>query len=182
MKYKLRYAELTTDIHQSKKYNMRKFTVGQKVYWNDPAGETSGEYTVLDPLDERNKDYTEEDIKDYDDRIILIGNGISEAEVNAQELLYLSENTTIVMQDISTKFLEFCNECGHEPEYANCQIEWLDDHNQYDVTIKLSCDMDEEEDDNIFYYCNSLKELESLTETGHEDFIVTEIYSFESKI
>lgn len=65
---------------------MRKFKNGQRVYWNDPAGETSGEYTVLDAHEEKYQNYTDENIEDYDDRIILIGNGHSEAEVNAEEL------------------------------------------------------------------------------------------------
>ena len=65
---------------------MRKFKNGQRVYWNDPAGETSGEYTVLDAHKEKYQNYTDEDVEDYDDRIILIGNGHSEAEVNAEEL------------------------------------------------------------------------------------------------
>ena len=65
---------------------MRKFKKGQRVYWNDPAGETSGEYTVLDAHEEKYQNYTDEDVEDYDDRIILIGDGHSEAEVNAEEL------------------------------------------------------------------------------------------------
>ena len=65
---------------------MRKFKNGQRVYWNDPAGETSGEYTVLDAHEEKYQNYTDEDVEDYDDRIILIGDGHSEAEVNAEEL------------------------------------------------------------------------------------------------
>ena len=65
---------------------MRKFKNGQRVYWNDPAGETSGEYTVLDAHEEKYADYTDEDVEDYDDRIILIGDGTTEAEVNAEEL------------------------------------------------------------------------------------------------
>lgn len=65
---------------------MRKFKKGQKVWWNDPANETSGEYEVLDPKDEYNADTTEEDIADFDDRIILIGDGTSEVEVYAAEL------------------------------------------------------------------------------------------------
>lgn len=65
---------------------MRIFKKGQRVYWNDPAGETSGEYEVLDPKDECNKDFTEDDIEDFDERSILIGNGVSEAEVYASEL------------------------------------------------------------------------------------------------
>lgn len=65
---------------------MRKFTKGQPVYWNDPAGETSGKYNVLDPYNDRNKEVTEEDIAEFDDRMILIGNDYSEAQVYAQEL------------------------------------------------------------------------------------------------
>ena len=69
---------------------MRTFKKGQRVYWNDPAGETSGEYTVIDPKDEYNKDFTEEDTADFDERMIVIGNGTSEAEVYASELDILS--------------------------------------------------------------------------------------------
>lgn len=87
-----------------------------------------------------------------------------------------------VQQSIHSKFIEFCNANKHEPRYANCEIEWLDDHNKCEVTIKMSCDTDDNEDDDIFYYCDSLKDLESLTEPGCEDFIVTEIYSFEDEL
>lgn len=69
---------------------MRTFKKGQRVYWNDPAGETSGEYTVIDPKDEYNKDFTEENTADLDERMIVIGNGTSEAEVYASELDILS--------------------------------------------------------------------------------------------
>lgn len=79
---------------------MRKFKNGQRVYWNDPADETSGEYTVLDAHEEKYSDYTDEDVKDYDDRIILIGNGVSEAEVNAEELDIVYPLSTGEMQFI----------------------------------------------------------------------------------
>lgn len=65
---------------------MRKFKEGQKVYWNDPAGETSGKYEVLDPKDDYNIDVTEADIADFDSRMILIGCNGGEAEVYAEEL------------------------------------------------------------------------------------------------
>lgn len=66
---------------------MKKITTGQRVYWHDPDNQTSGEYKVLDANEERNKEYTEEDIADFDDRIILIGNDAgSQAEVYAEEL------------------------------------------------------------------------------------------------
>lgn len=65
---------------------MRQFKNKQWVWWTDPAGETSGWYQILDTFDERNAEVREEDIAEYDDRIILIGNGYSEAEVYAAEL------------------------------------------------------------------------------------------------
>lgn len=65
---------------------MRQLMKGQSVFWNDPAGETSGKYKILDVYAERNEDITEEDIAEFDSRMILIGNGTSEAEVYAAEL------------------------------------------------------------------------------------------------
>lgn len=66
---------------------MRKFTIGQRVYWHDPDNQTSGNYKVLDTYEERNKEYTEEDVTHFDDRIILIGNDAgSQTDVYAEEL------------------------------------------------------------------------------------------------
>ena len=51
------------------------YKVGDCVFWHDPANQTNGSYTVLgiqEPIDK--------------DSIILIGNGVSEAEVTANEL------------------------------------------------------------------------------------------------
>ena len=64
-------------------------------------------------------------------------------------------------------------------KYANCRIEFLDTHEEYDVVIKLTSEIDEDEDDNIFYYCDSLNDLQSLTVEGAEDFVIREIYSYE---
>lgn len=79
---------------------MRKFKKGQRVWWNDPADETSGEYKVLDPKDEYNSDTAEEDIVDFDYRIILIGNGVSEAEVYAEELDILNPLPSSDMEQV----------------------------------------------------------------------------------
>lgn len=81
---------------------MRKFKEGQRVWWNDPANETSGEYKVLDPKDEYNSDVTEEDIVDFDDRMILVGNGVGEAEVYAEELDILNSLSFSEMEQIET--------------------------------------------------------------------------------
>lgn len=87
-----------------------------------------------------------------------------------------------VQQAIRAKYEKFCEEKVHLPLYVDCRIEWIDDHSSCDVTIKLTCDTDEKEDDAIFYYCDSVEDLESLTDKGSEDFIVTEVYSFEDKL
>lgn len=60
---------------------------GTKVWWNDPAGETSGEYTVYKSPFEINENGEFADPSEFDlDAIVLIGNGVSEVEVPSYEL------------------------------------------------------------------------------------------------
>lgn len=59
--------------------NTNSFLVGQDVWWSDPENKTSGAYTVLEIK-------SEPDGGLYDDTIVLISNGVSEAEVEAWEL------------------------------------------------------------------------------------------------
>ena len=87
-----------------------------------------------------------------------------------------------LQQKMECLFLEFCKEHGHEPHYARCEIEWKDDHESCEVVFKLSCDVVESEDDEIFYYCNSVRDLQAMTEEGTEDFVITDIYSFEDNL
>lgn len=62
--------------------NQTWLKVGNKVWWMDPDdGTSSGEYKIL----EIRTDPDDSNIL-YDDTIILIGNGVSEAEVWAGEL------------------------------------------------------------------------------------------------
>jgi len=91
------------------------------------------------------------------------------------------ENNAL-QQQMEELFTLFCNENGHEPRYANCKIAWKDDGNTLDVVFLLNPDVVEEEDDRIFFYCNSINDLESLAEKSGEDFTITEIYSFEDKL
>lgn len=58
---------------------MNKIFEGKNVWWDDPDGKTSGPYTVISIKKEPDEGL-------YDDTIILIGNGTSEAEVSACEL------------------------------------------------------------------------------------------------
>lgn len=56
--------------------------IGQRVYWHDPCGETSGEYNILQFY----ADSTAQSMTPEEDDIILIGDGVSEAEVTIDEL------------------------------------------------------------------------------------------------
>lgn len=69
-------------------YFYRFITPGAKVWWNDPAHETSGEYTVWSvpfEFDEHGESVNPEDFAL--DAIIIIGNENSEAEVTPIELM-----------------------------------------------------------------------------------------------
>ncbi len=157
---------------------MQKIKKGQKVYWIDPAGETFGEYEIYDANEKEYENLSEDD-KEFefaDDRILLIGDGSSEAEVFLRELIFINATLPDEIKEKSRKFLE---DYGREPMYAVCRITWLDDGSSYDVKIKLSVDVKQEADDEIFFYCDGLNDLKSLTTPGGEDFIVTDFYHFE---
>jgi len=66
-----------------KNIDIPKLSIGTKVYWHDPAGETSGIYEILIMPDI--EEMTNEELE-YDDMILLIGDGFSEAEVFISEL------------------------------------------------------------------------------------------------
>ncbi|WP_347074522.1 hypothetical protein [Bacteroides stercoris] len=63
--------------------DIQELSIGTKVYWHDPAGETSGIYEILIMPDIN--ELTKEELE-YDELILLIGDGFSEAEVFIREL------------------------------------------------------------------------------------------------
>lgn len=78
-------------------YFYRFITPGAKVWWNDPAGKTSGKYTVLKvpfEFDEQGESIKPETFAS--DAIILIGNEVSEAEVTPFELTPINEHIHIL--------------------------------------------------------------------------------------
>ena len=98
-------------------------------------------------------------------------------------------NTGIILTDereikaeIEQKFNDFVKENVKEPAYAVCEIVWKDTNCQENVKIQLSSDSSLDEDDDIFFYCDSLNDLKALCEFGGEDFIVTEINRFENYV
>lgn len=68
-------------------YFYRFIKPGAKVWWNDPAGEKSGEYTVyVCPFEFDENDELKNPETFCSDAIIRIGNEYSEAEVSPFEL------------------------------------------------------------------------------------------------
>lgn len=73
-------------------YFYRFIKPGAKVWWNDPAGATSGEYTVFDvPFEFDEHGEPIEPGTFTSDAIILIGNGVFEVEVTPFELTPIYE-------------------------------------------------------------------------------------------
>lgn len=63
--------------------------------------------------------------------------------------------------------------------YADVLIKWKDSGEEETVTFKLSCDYDEKEDNDIFFYCNGAEELESMKQSNDGvEFIVLDYELF----
>lgn len=63
--------------------------------------------------------------------------------------------------------------------YARVEIVWIDYGEPSDVTFKLSTDIKEDEDGEIFFYCDGIDELLKLTEPDNgEDFMITGFEDF----
>ena len=100
------------------------FKIGQRVWWNDPAGETSGYYTIDSDVQ---NDVWELQEQGGDDRSILsdliieISNEAgSEAQVHAHELRYvyegcyreLSDRQSEIHRDLEAFIRQHINESG----------------------------------------------------------------------
>lgn len=95
--------------------------------------------------------------------------------------LMLEENKNHLQTKIENLFNAYVAEHNDEPLYVCCCIKYLDNSPLCDVTMKLSSDLDEQ-DDSLFYYCDSLNDLKSLCDFGVEDFIVTDVYEFSNEV
>lgn len=60
--------------------------------------------------------------------------------------------------------------------YCKCEIVWHDDESVGIETIKLNCEFDESEDDDIFFYVSSIRALKTLMNWDNgEDFTINDI-------
>nr|WP_303917980.1 hypothetical protein [Bacteroides intestinalis] len=86
-------------------------------------------------------------------------------------------DTDVVTEEIQVEYDNFIQERDEGPTVASCRITWKDDNGTEEVRISLLNDTGEEDD--IFFYCQSLSGLKSLATFGCGDFIITEIYNFQ---
>lgn len=77
-------------------------------------------------------------------------------------------------QTIDDCFRLFVQHYCVEPEYVCCQI--IFDGEPEDVIIKLNSFIDENTDDRVFFYCNSLEEFKLRIKLGKNEFVVIDSY------
>lgn len=91
----------------------------------------------------------------------------------------MADRAEYLNMKINKLFSEFVEKFGKEPRSVECRIKFLEeDTDEECVNIQLSSDTNPDEDDNIFFYCDSLAGLKSLTTFGVEDFIITDCLAF----
>ncbi|WP_455658834.1 hypothetical protein [Phocaeicola faecalis] len=83
-----------------------------------------------------------------------------------------------VKKEISEHYLNFYSKQVIEPHYADCIIRWYDTLETEEARIALAMDSNNEKDDEIFFYCDSINDLKSLTNKGKEDFTIAGCLGF----
>lgn len=67
---------------------------------------------------------------------------------------------------------------GKEPEYVECQIVRKETGDEQRKTMKLSLNINDDDNDDVFCYCNGIESFKQLAEYGMGEFIVTFCWSF----
>lgn len=83
-----------------------------------------------------------------------------------------------VKHEIDLRFHEFVEKTGKEPEYVECQIVRKKTGDEQRKTMKLSLNINDDDNDDVFCYCNGIESFKQLAEYGMGEFIVTFCWSF----
>lgn len=105
----------------------------------------------------------DKDIMEHNDErdMLMTGKG---------EKTFVKESTMHVVQDRLSSFVE---EHHQQPLYAEADIRWKDTGEGYTYLFKLSGNIDERTDGEIFFNCNGMEEFMSLLQKDNgEDFTV----------
>lgn len=87
----------------------------------------------------------------------------------------IEDGIRILQQKINKLSDEYIRQNHKSPKYAKCDVYFLDSGDWYPVKVKLSSDLDED-DDSVFFYFNSLDALKNHIPQSGEDFIITDIH------
>lgn len=82
---------------------------------------------------------------------------------------------TELTAEIDSQYNQFLINNKHEPKLAHCEVMFLDDQSVCDAKINLDGD-NNDEDEMILWYCNSIGGLKSLTIPSMIDFVVLKCY------
>ena len=79
-------------------------------------------------------------------------------------------------RELQARFDAFKAKHGEEPLYAEVTIRWKDDGTEQEHIIKLSDDIDERDDDKVFFNVTGLNDLKSLINPDNgEDFYIVDV-------
>lgn len=140
---------------------MEKFKEIRPMYWGTPAEEPSGTHDGGLGVKEK-----------YDAEVS--GAGIVDFILDS----FSMREAGFIQENMEKGFKIFVRNNGCKPDYAVCVIVWNDGSIYPEVNIRLSQTVDPATDDNIFFYCDGLKELKSLVFPGGEDFCIADILYF----
>lgn len=143
------------------------------------------QFPVIIEIDENPMYLTEVYVKKNDFRVVLLdytdmtfdGSFMHAICSNCENEVIIS-NIEEVKHEIDLRFHEFVEKTGKEPEYVECQIVWKKTGDEQRKTIKLSLGINDDDNDDVFYYCNGIESFKQLTEYGMGEFIVTFCWSF----
>ena len=120
---------------------------------------------------------------DFDgDRFTLSLDSFDAAELANILFLMIEDNNRFRTTKINNLLDRFNGDNVGEPKYARCSVQFLGESESMDVTIKLSSDVEEQDDDNIFFYCNSSSDLKYYVALGVEDFVITDCIEFSNEL
>lgn len=84
-----------------------------------------------------------------------------------------------MVNNIKDQYIDYVKENSDLPQYAHCEISFKEDPKTEDVIINMTSDVNENEDESIFYKCDSLNDLLSLCNEGSQDFKIVGFIKFD---
>ena len=95
---------------------------------------------------------------------------------SGEELTEITSARNSLMAEMDRAYNEFYKKNNRFPIYADCEVRFKDDGTTTQMTITMDS---AEQDDDSYYYCNSLDGLKGLTNPDNcSDFIVTGFFNF----